>query len=182
MNMAIFVVWTLFVSIPQFVVEPYLAAQRAEVEAMYPCIYLDDSNYTCSTNKTIQYAYIILPSCKTPPRNATASKYCPSNGNQLNVTMKVFTNSSTKGGIQSNSSACPYGPTKYNFCPPPSLPYDVISLVTGRGIYNDTWLFLGHYVNFTEYNGISYNRPVAYLVCTAVVYGISFVMLIVRYL
>ena len=183
MNMAIFGVWTLFVSIPQFVVEPYLAAQKA---ALRPCIYLNNSNYTCSTNinKTIAYAYIILPSCKTLPRNAattTEAKYCPSNGNQ-SITLKVFTSSSTKGGIQSNSSACPYGPTKYNFCSLPSMPYDFISLVTGQGGYSDTWLFLGHYSNLTEYNGNSYNRPVAYLVCTAVVYGISFVMLIIRYL
>ena len=86
MNMAIFGVWTLFVSIPQFVVEPYLAAQKA---ALRPYIFLNNSNYTCSTNKSNESTYIILPSCKTLPRNPTTAKYCPSNGNQ-SVTLKVF--------------------------------------------------------------------------------------------
>eukprot|EP00731_Ephydatia_muelleri_P025330 Em0017g413a len=74
-----------------------------------------------------------------------------------------------------NNKSCPHYPSPYRFCTIQQPSYDLISLVTGRDGYNDTWLFLGHYVNMT----VPYNRPVAYLVCTAVVYGISFFMLVI---
>ena len=170
MNMAIFGVWTLFVSIPQFVVEPYLANQSA---AVLSCVHTLNSSYLCSHNQQPVAVHLALPSCKSPPHNAAVVPYCTGNQSVKVTTLPL--------GVK-NSSTCPYGSVEYYFCPAytPSFSSPV-DLVTGRGGFNDTILFLGHYVNFTVFNGIHYNRPVAILVCTAVVYGISFVMLIIRY-
>ena len=163
MNLAILVVWTLFVLIPQFVVEPTLHKQY------FPCIHRNDSRM-CSHNTTV---HLVLGNCTTPPaRGLTVATFCT---NQTTTILTVP--KSTK-----NSSTCTLGPGEWYQCPAykPSFTSPV-DLVTGRGGYNDTALFLGHYVNFTEYNGISYNRPVAILLCTAVVFGISFIMLIIKY-
>ena len=168
MNMAIFAVWTLFVLIPQFAVEPFLQAQR---DAVLPCVHRNDS-YTCPRQSSNSTVFIALPSCKSPPlRGSAMATYCE--GNQ---SVRVTT-------VTRNSSSCPHGPDEYYVCPAYTPRFsNIIDLVTGRKGYNDTWLFLGHYVNFTEFDGISYNRPVAMLVCTAAVYLISFLMLIIRYL
>ena len=163
MNMAIFVVWTLFVSIPQFVLEPSLQKHYL------PCIHRNDS-YKCSRNTTV---HLVQENCKSPVHGSTTATFCANQTSTVTTVPK-----STK-----NSSACPLVVGKWYQCPAytPSFTSPV-DLVTGRGGYNDTPLFLGHYSNLTEYNGIHYNRPVAILVCTAVVYGISFVMLIIRYM
>ena len=182
MNLAIFLVWTLFVYIPQFVVEPYLTARKA---TEFPCIYPRSLNITtyCRTPgySNNHAVHLVLSGCQNLSQSikrtdVVSATYCAGFGNQsarvttlkYNITAKV-----------ANTSTCRYGPAVYNICLlNPS--YDPISLVTGQGGYRDTWLFLGHYVNFTHFNGISYNRPVAYLVCTALVYGISFIMLIIK--
>ena len=164
MNLAILVVWTLFVLIPQFVVEPSLS------KGYLPCIKRNDSD-KCSHSITV----LLLPENCTTSRAVTKATLC-SNKSAVVITIPRDTKPTTicnKSSLQFEEwYQCPADVPSF------SSPVD---LVTGRGGYNDTVLFLGRYSNLAEYNGISYNRPVAILVCTAVVFGISFVMLISRY-
>ena len=178
MNLAILVVWTLFVLIPQFVVEPYL---RTQGQPTVPCVYSHGS-YECPSAYDTNVHLLALPSCKSLPPTAVMATFCVGDHSSRVIALLNGTE---------NSTGCPYTSTEYYLCSPYQPVFDLISLVTGRGGYNDTWLFLGHYVNFSEYRGTlhsfgvattSYNRPVAYLVCTAVVYGISFIMLVIRYI
>eukprot|EP00731_Ephydatia_muelleri_P025277 Em0017g360a len=162
MNLVILVVWTLFVLIPQFVVEPSLRKQY------FPCIHRNDSR-NCTRNTTV---YLVIGNCTTPPPHGlTVATLCS------NPVTKVL----TAPRAAKNTSTCPLGPGEWYQCPAykPSF-ISPVDLVTGRGGYNDTALFLGHYVNFTVYNGISYNRPVAILVSTAVVFGVSIIMLMIK--
>eukprot|EP00731_Ephydatia_muelleri_P025324 Em0017g407a len=163
MNVIIFGVWTLFVSIPQFVVEPSLGKEHL------PCIKRNDS-YKCSHSTTV----LLLPGNCTISRGVTKATLC-SNKSAAVITIPM----GTKPTTICNKSSLEF--EKWYQCPAylPSFGSPV-DLVTGRGGYNDTVLFLGHYSKLTVYNGISYNRPVAILVCTAVVFGISFIMLITR--
>ena len=164
MNLVILVVWTLFVLIPQFVVEPSLRKQY------FPCIHRNDSR-NCTRNTTV---HLVIGNCTTPPPHSlTVATLCS------DPTTKVL----TAPRAAKNTSTCPLGPGEWYQCPAykPSF-ISPVDLVTGRGGYNDTALFLGHYVNFTEYNGISYNRPVAILVSTAVVFGVSVIMLMIKYI
>ena len=168
MNLAISVVWTLFVLIPQFVVEPYLRTQR---RLTAPCVYTNGS-YDCPYVYNTDVYFLAFPNCKSQPSAAVMAEFCAEDNSPI-VTALL---NGTK-----NSTGCPYSSIEYYLCSPYQPDFDLISLITGRGGYSDTWLFLGHYVNFTEYKGISYNRPVATLICTAMVFGISFIMLVVRY-
>eukprot|EP00731_Ephydatia_muelleri_P025327 Em0017g410a len=162
MNMAILSVWTLFVLIPQFVVEPSLHKQY------FPCIHRNDSR-NCTHNTTV---HLVIGNCTTPPaRGLTVATLCS------DPMVKVMTTPTAA----KNSSTCLLGPEEWYQCPARKPSFSsLIDLITGRGGYNDTVLFLGHYSSLNEYNGIPYNRPVAILVCTAVVYCISFIMLIIR--
>ena len=168
MNVIIFGVWTLFVSIPQFVVEPSLGEEHL------PCIKRNGSNgsYKCSHNTIV----LLLPGNCTISRGVTKATLCSNKSAAVTTIPK-----GTKPTTICNKSSLEF--EEWYQCPA-DLPSfgSPVDLVTGRGGYNDTVLFLGHYSKLTEYNGISYNRPVAILVCTAVVFGISFIMLITRYL
>ena len=162
MNMAIFAVWTLFVLVPQFVLEPSIQKQYL------PCVHRNDS-YKCSHNTTV---HLVLANCTSPLRGSTTATFCTDQTSTVTTVPK-----GTK-----NSSNCELEQGEWYQCPAYKPSYDnPVYWVTGRGGYNETALFLGHYSNLTQYNGISYNRPVAILVCTGVVYTISFIMLIIRY-
>ena len=172
MNMAIFVVWTLFVSIPQFVLE-----RPSIVQATNSCIYRNATGYTYNCPRRSTAVYLI--NCTV--ENSTVATLCTNSSVAATVVPKykdVYTSSHNYCNISSaflqEWSLCSNS-TRTTGTP------GFLDLVTGRGALTNTWLFLGHYSNLTEYNGISYNRPVAILVCTAVVYGISFVMIIIRY-
>ena len=166
MNLAILAVWTLFVLIPQFVVE-------RPTQAVPPCIYSNATKYgyVCPRKGSTSVYRI---NCTAP--NSTNATVCTNGLIQLTVVQKPLSHNHSYCNVNSTFlevwSLCPGSvPTSISF----------LDLVTGRGGLRDTWLFLGHYSNRTVYNGISYNRPVAYLVCTAVVYVISFIMLVIKY-
>ena len=168
MNLTILVVWMLFVLIPQFVVEPSLAVEKAYL--LNPCI-SPNISYQCPgkpKNSTIM-VYRAMKNCTARTKGFTEARSCVRNQSDMTLVTTV--------PLNVNNKSCPHYPSPYRFCTIQQPSYDLISLVTGRDGYNDTWLFLGHYVNMT----VPYNRPVAYLVCTAVVYGISFFMLVVKY-
>ena len=158
MNMAILTVWTLFVLIPQFVMEPSIQKHYL------PCIHRNDT-YSCHRNTTVS----LLPANCSAPREATLATLC------ANDTATVIT------VPRSVKLTCNITLQEWYQCPADTPSFgNLVDLVTGRGGYSDTVLFLGHYSNLTRYNGVSYNRPVAILVCTGVVYTISFIMLIIR--
>ena len=115
----------------------------------------------------------------------------PCTSNAVTVTFCAADHSSRVVALPNgteNSTGCPYSSTEYYLCPAYQPVYDLISLITGRGGYNDTWLIFGHYVNFSEYRGIMHKFQcdhilcVVYIGCTAGVYCISFIVLIIRYL
>eukprot|EP00731_Ephydatia_muelleri_P025328 Em0017g411a len=167
MNMAILSVWTLFVLIPQFVVEH-------PTETVPACIYSNASNYTyVCPRRGSTYVYRI--NCTAP--NSTNTTLCTNRSIQATIVPKTARNIVNHTYCDVNSTFLDV----WSLCPSSVTPsVQFLDLVTGRGGLSDTWLFLGHYSNRTEYSGIPYNIPVAYLVCTALVYGISFIMLIIR--
>ena len=168
MNMAILSVWTLFVLIPQFVVEH-------PTETVPACIYSNASNYTyVCPRRGSTYVYRI--NCTAP--NSTNATLCTNRSIQATIVPKPARNIVNHTYCDVNSTFLDV----WSLCPSSVTPsVQFLDLVTGRGGLSDTWLFLGHYSNRTEYSGIPYNIPVVYLVCTALVYGISFIMLIIRY-
>ena len=171
MNMAIFAVWTLFVLVPQFVLE-------RPVKKTNSCVFSNASGYAYRCPRRSSAAY--LTNCASP--NVTNTTLCTNESISVMVAPKrPVCSSDGGGGGGSGGSAYLLGVGEvWSLCPSPQ-PVQFIDLVTGRGALSDTWLFLGHYSNLTRYYGISYNRPVAILICSGVVYTISFIMLIIRY-
>lgn len=176
-NLLCAIIWTSFVSVPQYV-------WRATPEGQAAFEEFRRSQLTCLLDPDVSPAHSAL-SC---PNNETVHSLCQeTNVTSFNVSVcedaSVVWRSSPSHLVVSDLAGCnlTQGNASFVLCrsvqPPDTFPLQhIVDLITGQGIFNVTVLFIGQYLN--GFVGGVYDLPTATLLTAGVVY-FAFILLII---
>ena len=181
-NLLCAIIWTSFVSVPQYV-------WRATPEGQAAFEQSRRSRLTCLLDPDVYRVHAAL-SC---PNNETVhlSSLCQeTNVTSFNVSVcedaSVVWRSSPSHVVVSDLAACnlTQGNGSFVLCrnvqPPDTFPLQyIVDFITGQGIFNVTVLFIGQY--FNGFVGGVYDLPTAVLLTTGVVYFVFILLIIARW-
>ena len=181
-NLLCAIIWTSFVSVPQYV-------WRATPEGQAAFEQSRRSRLTCLLDPDVYPVHAAL-SC---PNNETVhlSSLCQeTNVTSFNVSVcedaSVVWRSSPSHVVVSDLAACNLTQDNGSFVlcrnvqPPDTFPLQyIVDFITGQGIFNVTVLFIGQY--FNGFVGGVYDLPTAVLLTTGVVYFVFILLIIARW-
>ena len=179
-NLAVFTIWISVVCIPQFIWE---TTEGANTKPNYrlACAYRSSAQSNCSDGYPTTHVYSLDASSSSsncselysndsfPIRTCTFEDHVAESSTLITVWSVL------------NCSAV----TTWNVCSTDIHPYlpwyqYLVDFITGRGVFNQTVLFLGRYTNATVIGNRNFNMPLVTLVTAGVVYAISFVVLVYK--